>query len=216
MTKYFIGEIGFKTKKECENYTRIKISDIGRTEIRDDNENFQFFMDLIHNHPECEEKCGCGINYFFIQRNPLNSKANQTMIKRTDGTSTDFSWVYCCQFKPRSDKYNLTRAMRESISPQTIKFKQSQIKLICNICKSINEEYSNYHVDHNEPPFRVLRDTFLSHTDLNVPTSFGDCLKTNLTIFKNDDINFNNAWTSYHESNCSFQILCKTCNLKKH
>ena len=29
MQKYFIGEIGFKTKKDCESYTRLIINELG-------------------------------------------------------------------------------------------------------------------------------------------------------------------------------------------
>ena len=92
---------------------------------------FLFFHDLLKNHPEYETKKGCGIDYFFIERNPIMKKYYQTMIKRTDGTVIDFSWVYCCQFKVRTNKDDLYRAKRETIKHDTIKFKQSQIKLIC-------------------------------------------------------------------------------------
>lgn len=213
--KYTIGELEFKTKKDCENYTRNKIHELGCCEIKKDNSNFNFFNNLLKNHSEYENKKGCGIEYFYIEPNPLNKKYYQTMIKRTDGSKTDFSWVYCCQFKPRTVNEDLIRAMRNAIKDDVIKYKQSQNKLICNYCKSETELYEDYHVDHDNPSFQVLKDNYLLTTTKQKPTSFGECEIYKLTIFKDEDNDFEIDWINYHKLNCNFQILCRTCNLKK-
>lgn len=72
--KYFIGEKGFTTKKECENYTRKIINNLGCCKIEKSHSDFNFFYDLIKNHPESDEKIGSGIDYFFIQPNPIVKK----------------------------------------------------------------------------------------------------------------------------------------------
>ena len=179
-----------------------------------DHTYFSFFVNLIQNHPECDDKKGIGIDYFYIQPNPLVSKYYQTMIKRLDGSETDFSWVYCCKFKERTTSDDLLRAMRESIKYDTIKYKQKN-KLICNFCKTENEVYENYHVDHNNPSFQILKDNFLQLTKKQIPLSFGDCKTYKLTIFKDEDEDFKNDWVEYHNNNCNFQILCRDCNLRK-
>jgi len=69
---YYIGELEFKTKKECENYTRNIINDLGCCIINKDNTFFSFFDNLIQNHPECYNKKG--IDYFYIQPNSLVRK----------------------------------------------------------------------------------------------------------------------------------------------
>ena len=38
-----------------------------------------------------------------------------------DGSETDFSWVYCCQFKERTNIDDLLRAMRNAIKYDIIK-----------------------------------------------------------------------------------------------
>jgi hypothetical protein len=93
------------------------------------------------------------------------------MIKRLDGTIIDFSWVYCCQFKERTTSDDLLRSMREAIKYDTIKYKQKQSKLICNFCKTENELYENYHVDHHNPSFQTLKDNFLQLTKKQIPLS---------------------------------------------
>ncbi len=61
--KYYIGELEFKTKKECENYTRNIITNLGCCIINKDHSQFIFFDNLIQNHPNCDDKKGIGIDY---------------------------------------------------------------------------------------------------------------------------------------------------------
>ena len=136
-------------------------------------------------------------------------------IHRIDCSEIIFSWVYCCQFKPRTTSENLTRAMRNTISIDTIKYKQNQAELICNYCKTTDEPYENYHVDHDTPSFKTLKHNFLQTTKLQIPVLFGDCKINNLLCFKDEDIEFKNQWYEYHKRNSTFQILCKKCNSRK-
>jgi hypothetical protein len=214
--KYYIGKIGFKTKKECEDYTRNIINNLGCCKINKEHIQFNFFYNLIQNHPECDDKIGVGIDYFYIIPNHLVKKYYQTMIKRLDGSEIDFSWVYCCKFKLRTLNDDLLRSMRTAIKDVIIKHKQKQLKLICNFCKTENELYENYHVDHHEPSFQILKDNFLQLTKKQIPSSFGDCKISNLTIFKDEHEEFKNDWIDYHNQNCNFQILCRDCNLRKN
>jgi len=213
--KYNIGDIHFKTKKECENYTRNIINNLGCCIIKKNHTHFSFFDNLIKNHPEYNDKIGIGIDYFYIEPNAINNKYYQTMIKRLDGSETDFSWVYCCQFKERATKYDLVCAMREAIKYDTINYKKKQNKLICNFCKTEKELYENYHVDHHNPSFQTLKNNFLQLTKKTIPLSFGDCKKYKLSIFKYEDEDFKNDWVDYHNQNCNFQILCRDCNIRK-
>lgn len=64
MMKYFIGKLGFKTKKDAKDYTTRIINSLGCCEINENNEYFTFFIDLINNHPDSENKKGNGIYCF--------------------------------------------------------------------------------------------------------------------------------------------------------
>lgn len=212
--KYNIGNLEFKTKKACEEYTRNIVNTLGCCTINKDHLQYKFFIKLIDNHARSDEKKGVGIDYFFIVPNSLTPKYFQTMIKRVDGSETDFSWVQCCEFKKeRTDSVLLTKAMRSAIMNDIMKFKQSQSKMICNHCRTDSAE--NYHVDHDSPSFQVLKDNFKNSTDKQLPTSFADCKIYNLKIFKDEDEGFKKDWVDYHNKNCSLQILCKECNLRK-
>ena len=164
MNKYFIGDIHFKTKKACLDYTRTKIKNLGCCTIDKEHVDFNFFNHLLKNHYEHVQKISLGVHYFYIIPNPINSMYYQTMIKRLDNSLIDFSWVYCCKFKARSTTEDLTTAMRETIKEETIAYKKNQIILQCDICKSDSELYKYYHVDHAFPSFRTLKNDFLNLT----------------------------------------------------
>ena len=106
--------------------------------------------------------------------------------------------------------------MREAIKEETIAYKKNQIILQCNICKSDNELYKDYQVDHDFQPFRDIKNNFLNLTPSIIPQTFSSCNKYYTTIFNDKDKEFKNEWIDYHNKNCSFQILCRSCNLKKH
>lgn len=211
MNKYFVGNVMFTSKKACENYVRNEIKKIGYKTIYQHTVEFLFLENVFKNHSEYETKKGNGIDYFVITPNPLTGRDFQTKFIRPDGSEEVFSWVYCCQFKPRTNLENLTRAMREAIKNDIIEFKhKSQHK--CQICGT---EESDFHVDHNFPPFRDLKTNFLNTTTTQQPTYFTECPVYCLTKFREEDSEFCREWQTYHLSNANLQMLCKTCNLKK-
>ena len=106
--------------------------------------------------------------------------------------------------------------MRQAIAPDMVKLKKEQIGLKCSLCNISTLDYSDYHVDHNDPPFRTIRYNYSSLNGLMIPSNFDSCPQTYLTIFREEDSLFKNNWIQYHNDNCTLQILCRECNLKKH
>jgi hypothetical protein len=213
--KYSIGAKTFKTKKESYEYTKKLISNIGCGTIKKDHKEYDFFVSLLDNHNERNEKIGLGIDYFFITPNSTNKGAFQTMIKRIDGSEIDFSWVNCSRFlKTQSKESNLNKAMRDAISPYTIEYKKNNL-LKCGLCGLENEPYNSFHVDHIEP-FSNIRDKFLlDYKKENIPLVFKDNPFNNTAMFADSDEQFKNDWVSFHNSVCDYQILCEKCNRKK-
>lgn len=208
--KYFIGEIGFKTKKACEEYVRQIVNQAGICIINSSHEKFNFFINLLKNHSECAEKIGVGINNFYIIRNRFGNGLEMG-IKRIDGSEIDFSWRHCCEFKPRPPDFNLTNAMRAAISGAVIEFKLHS-ESVCQICKTKEEPFD---VDHEDPSFKTLKNNFLEETKLEKPTVFDDCPIYHRAIFRDEDEEFMNEWIQYHNQHCKLQILCKDCHRKK-
>jgi len=76
MLKYYIGDIGFKSKKNCEKYTRDIITNLECRHIDKTHQFYNFFI----NHPNSIEKIGSGIDYFYVQRNILTNNYDVMMI----------------------------------------------------------------------------------------------------------------------------------------
>ena len=58
----------------------------------------------------------------------MTNRDYQTGFERIDGTKDNFSWIQCCQFKPKTDLEKLTIAMREAISNDIIEFKNTSVQ----------------------------------------------------------------------------------------
>jgi 5-methylcytosine-specific restriction endonuclease McrA len=200
----------FKTKVATQKAIQEKIKLLDICVIDKTHKDYYFFEDLISYHEWKEEKIGCGIKAFKITYNPYNRNERTVYIIRVDNTEIDFSYKKCLGIK----KNELTEAMRNSISSYTIEEKKKN-KLECNYCKIINLTNSEYHLDHKTIPFSTIKDNFLKETTLEIPKVF-DKDKIYLTaIFKDNDIKFKEAWINYHNLIADYQILCKTCNIKK-
>jgi hypothetical protein len=213
-SKYFIGELGFKTKKDCLSHTRNIINGLVCGKINKDHIQYDFLENLLKNHDHYEEKKGEGIDYFFIIPDPLDKRYFQTWIKRINDTEVVFSWNHCCKFKPRTHTELLTDAMREAIHEDIYELKMNQV-MKCNLCKTIDHVCADFHVDHDDPPFREIKENFLKQTNLPIPNIFGTS-QYRLIKFTPDDISFKNDWIAYHKNTAVLQILCKYCNFKKH
>lgn len=211
--KYNIGDILFKTKKECEQYTRNIINKLGCCIIDNKHENFKFFKDLLKNHPEHIDKIGIGLKSFEIIRNPNNYKAYHINIIRIDNTKIDFSWIYCCKFKLINIDYLFNSALRNTINDYIQSFKNSCKIYECNICKNIKEKHL-LQVDHITE-FKDLKNEFLLKFTGNIPTEFIECNYTYKTIFKESDYMFKNEWYNFHNSKCKLQLLCNQCHKLK-
>lgn len=213
---YNIGNISFRYKKNAETHTRMLINKLGVCKITSTHSDYQFFVNLLDNHPDAKEKIGCGIDFFCIRNNPIG-KGYQTVINRLDGSIEDFSWVYCCKFEKKSlekQKQNaiadLKQAMRDAITEQINDFRENN-ELCCNYCSVVGNKYV-YQVDHIQP-FSELYEIFIKNQK-TIPFTFGTN-KNLLTCFNETDILFKNDWIDFHRKHATLQILCKDCNITK-
>jgi hypothetical protein len=104
----------------------------------------------------------------------------------------------------------LFAAMRGSVSRQmsTWRHRQSQI---CAHCHARDREM---HVDHVDPPFVQLRDAFLQQWSAPLPEVFAGKRSSGRARLQ-PHMPFTVAWQQYHRQRARYQMLCKTCNLRK-
>lgn len=131
------------------------------------------------------------IFYFSIVPNRINTKTYECQVHLENGDIKVFSWNKCILDRKETDHHKLRTIMRSAIVPDILSFKRDAI--CCNECGNV--EY--LHADHVEP-FRDLANNFILENG---------CDATEEWI---------NEWKKYHKQNASLQILCASCNYKKH
>ena len=216
--KISIGNIEYKTIKECTEQVRKKINEMylnGELVINRDNPNFNFIMDILNNHPSKIQKIGVGINNFLLTINPTTKKGIAIFIKRIDETEEDFSWLICTGHKKVSIHSIQLEVMRDAIKTLTIDFKMKQYELICALCGVNNLNYHQYHVDHKTKPFVIIANQFINENNEIMPTWFEHNITQGGHVFHKKDKAIEQKWYDYHLHHSDFQILCHSCNSKK-
>lgn len=197
---YSLLNLEFKTKKQMQDHVRNIIYLLGESIIKSDNEHFKLFQDIVKRQDVIE---------FHIIKNPINKKAFHMMYRTKKGL-VDFSWLNCGL---DSVDNSLIKAMRNEIYNDIINFKK-QCEKKCVFCNVTDAEF---HVDHHEPSFKQLTETFLKDKETDF-LKYKYNNENKLTYFNDNDFRmvvFSNQWKDYHNKNCSLQILCAKCNLTK-
>lgn len=167
-----------------------------------------FVAAILSRHPDALSKAGCGIAGFTTSTDPRYRTGRHFVIIRTDGSTTDFSWKEA--IAPSSRDQKLRDAMRTAIEPQVIAFRHSQPFMAC----ALNAGHRGpYHVDHDNPSFQDLADTFASSLG-----GYG-----NLTLLPHRDGDTterlgpdeHDAWIRYHQDRASLRMLCQPCNCNR-
>lgn len=137
---------------------------------------------------------------------------------RTKSRWFSVSWRACIlrKRKKRADARppevkQLHEAMRTAVRTQLAAFRRGK-RPVCAFCATSG---CKLHVDHSDPPFKVIRDEFLGGRDrAEWPTRFGYG-KRCASAFLPEHAAFKRAWQRYHARRAAFQLLCRDCNLRK-
>ena len=173
--------------------------------------DFLEFCELFKSHPDYDEKINDIID-ISINPNYYNNNTELQIIKK-DKSARAISLLECCKGNVANKNIpiqNLKSAMRNSISTQINEFRRKNPIEICNKCQLMGK----VDVDHHNPTFQQIYNNFMKINKLNLPTEFNNHI-SNSSIFKDDDIIFNETWQKYHMSNCNLRYLCHLCNLKR-
>ncbi len=195
-------------KTQLKVFVRQEIDNIGvcpSIKLNRSTEIYDMFLWLFERHSDYPNKF-YGMTDIFIKHNEQYINQLEVHIKKEDGSTDDVSVMKNCITGIPKD--NLYIAMRNSIIPQIIKFKYEN-EPVCSICKNTEK----LEVDHTELDFIELYANF-KKTQSYIPTSFDNNL-LHSKIFKKEDIEFENKWNLYHQTNAKLQILCKLCNTSK-
>lgn len=204
-----LGNIKFNTQKETTKYIQDLVLRNHFEDIKYNHNDFDVLNDLIKLHPEYKEKKGDGIDYFHIKRHPKYFGFCIWIKQKNKEDLIDFSWVECLKKKKTPPLKDFKKALRTTIEPQIISFKNSCKELKCELCSS----YKLPQVDHIIH-FEKLIDDFKKINKENIPIIFYKNKLLDLEFKKEDELIKNN-WYKYHLENATLRILCRTCNLTR-
>ena len=110
-------------------------------------------LGLIDLHPEREEKIGCGVDFFFVDKSP-GFPTPCFWLRREDGSSVDFSYKHCIDQKGKSADQKFSSACREAVR-QMIEIAKSDHERDHDgvfICERTGEtDRDEIHTDHQPP-----------------------------------------------------------------
>lgn len=118
---YIVNGEYFKTKAELKDrvksilWTYLEGQDLAQ-------DDFEFVLDLLSNHPRSDIKIGAGVLRIFVKQNPVYTHTRSFYLERVDGSQTDFSYIEC--ISPASRRKKFFMACRVLIEPFMMDFKQ--------------------------------------------------------------------------------------------
>lgn len=203
-----IGTKQFATKEDLKTFTKEILYKYSYNQVIP-SPDADFLKDLVANHPEAEMKIGCGIDFFTIKPN-MTSRV--FYLTRTDGTSTDWSYLSCVT--PPSRLTIVKKAGRNTVRDQVIDFKRRNFKpgMICPVSGRSIDTSPLAHVDHMSPTFDEIVTSFIKERDLDIAQIELEGMQDN-AIQKTWAGVLGEEFKSYHASRAQFQIVHEYANL---
>ena len=175
---------------------------------------------LIERHPERDRKVGCGIDHFEVRQSEYGN--NGFWLVRSDGTSTDFSYLSCIQGEPPSHRLQVNRAFRAIVrfdiqNAVNVFFDQMRDENGMVACAESGELIAREaaHLDHRPPlTFEVIVETFLAyhgllHEQIDITAGSDGSIHPELL-----DKEMANDFRRYHANTARLDVIKSDLNLK--
>lgn len=157
-------------------------------------DDFVFMMSILARHDEADTKIGCGVKRIWSAQNPVYTHTRNFFVERTDGTTTDFSFVSCIT---KTDDFKA--ACRNAIRPQIKQFRM------------LHNMDSSRHVDHHPESFDSLLKRFVAihgkgKVKDNADNEYGCFLA---------DPDYERQWYEFHQLEAQLRDITAEENLSK-
>jgi hypothetical protein len=209
---FVVGELVFQSKKSAREYFQTILNRHTPGQTIDNPIDVWSLHCLLARHPQYEQKVGCGVASFYVGQGLWGTRC--FYLKRTDGTTTDFSYKTALDGKEMAPVAQIKRAMRFEVGDdiQAAKVKwfaengDDEGRAVCAINGSqftIEESAA----DHMEPyTFNVIADMFLWHLTV-VPEVVVQPNEDNLLGCRFADRGIDTAWVKCHHRFAVLRIV---------
>jgi hypothetical protein len=213
------SEKAFSSKKEATEFFREMLARYRNNQTIGEADE-QMLLGLLERHPEAVMKIGCGVKRFFRAGTGMGTDC--FWLERTDGNTTDFSYLTCISGKRKSLYQEFAEACRQAVQPDLDAAKNAYFNEHADRdgrvkCDMTGERVtiSEAHLDHKKPmTFEVLVRTFvaanrieISHDMLSEPQD-----QQFATTFVDPSIA--EQFRSYHKRTADLRIIKARENLR--
>jgi hypothetical protein len=199
------------TKKELTEKCRAIASAYDFNEVINNQEHFEFLLNLFSCHTEWELKKGCGIKSIAIKKDMYGKK--YFFLNRIDGSGTDISYVHC--ISARTPLMQIKMACRYAIRSIIQKYKEENVQYNVSTCPITGEILTrdNTHIDHYDLSFQQMFELWMQDKCIDdlyrkINRHEDKCL---ITLFTCTDTN--SDFVEFHNKHCKLRAVTKTANL---
>ena len=194
------------------------------TNIDKNSAEHNVLLELIKSHPKYNEKIGSGVDYFFVQKSKWKFNQFNFMIKRTDGSTVDFSYTACLTNQKKetpTKKERWSSVFRNVVKDQVDTFRDEAFKVIGVkdkfICSETKLKFKKYysHVDHVYPlTFDSILNEFINvnNIDLTKITLSEDTGTSEVERILDEDLVSN--FYEFHKNRAVLRVVCSSANLQ--
>lgn len=196
--------------------------DFANMQIDQNSTEHKILCELLQSHPKVESKIGSGIDYFYVQKSKWKVNQYNFMIRRTDGSSTDFSYLKCLNPQWRVSKgENWTAIFRNVIKEQTDSFRAAAFEIIGKkdkfVCSHTNLKFKKIyaHVDHVYPlTFDSILYEFIETNKLNLNDIELSCDTGTSEVKQILDKDIVDSFYKFHKKRAVLRMVCNTANFQ--
>lgn len=210
----------FKTKTKLLNYISSQLQSYEPGDVISEGDFYNLLMEVLHNHPQSDEKIGVGVRMFLVERNKIIPTINEFHVLRVDGSKIDFSYKKAVSGINKHES-NVKDAFRNVIWKQTDTFKRkffqenadSKGYCICEVT-GLKFKKENCHVDHIYPKtfdslfYSFLEGRGIKLKDIKLKTDY-----TNRSILC--DENLAKDFWDWHLKNADLRCIYFRANLQQ-
>jgi len=218
---YQIGDMYFKTKKECDRYATHILHSAELYTVINGNDQV-WLMQLFQYHPDAHTKLNEAEKINVI---PDKWGCRCFNIVYKDNTTDPISKNVCIKamnnkfITQQNDLYDIYGAFRGAISDQILSFRNEMFskhfEVRCPITNIILDNNSDTHVDHHfmEKTFQQLVFAFLRSRNMTLKDVLISKHNGNVRFSTSLDEPLFSKWSEYHHANANLRLLHKSANL---
>lgn len=215
--KYIIGEDGFSSKSKVESKAREILNKEEDDSILSDEDLLFMIKYFELFHIQWEEKKGCGIKNIRRVRDSSYRRNRYFSIERTDGSSTDISFIIN-NIQKKDYNREFRQAMREIVHDQIQAFKMQAFNdskiLICPLL-NIPIVKDNCHIDHYDPTFINLINIFIKENQVVLAEELFPKSSDNQKIYTITDKELSMKFYDFHKDKANLRAVSNKGNLRR-